>query len=46
MSKRMCDLSKKDYKKLDKSDAKYCCGICGRKARKKKRLCEEKPKKL
>ena len=42
MSKKQCDLSKKKYYKLDTTDAKYCCKMCGRKSDKKKKLCDPK----
>ena len=42
MSKKQCELSKKKYGKLDTSDAKHYCRICGRKSDKKKKLCDPK----
>jgi len=39
MSKKQCDLSRKKYEKKDTSDVKFCCGKCGRKSNKKKKLC-------
>jgi len=42
MSKKMCDLSKKKYDKLDLIGVKYYCRMCGRVSDKKKRLCDPK----